>query len=129
MYGRCHGAKCPKIDFTCPEAPKQKCAYAYNRVLSGVKQGVIPDPGSMVGKFESDLGWNGSGGPKDLPTRPRHQGGDVFGFMDGHAKWLPRDQESALIRKSALVWKIPLPGYQPPRRGRPYPRGFGSALR
>ena len=30
------------------------------------------------------------GGPELLPEVPRHLGGDLYGFADGHVQWLPR---------------------------------------
>lgn len=100
-----------KFDFVCPSARNQKCGYACNRGLSALSLNNVPDAGSMVVFFESNLGWNGSGGPGDLPASPRHMGGDVFGFLDAHAKWFPRG------RQSGLVWHLPAaPPHKPSRR-------------
>ena len=80
----------------CPEAPKQDCGYAYNAALSNAKIIGIDDPANTVGLFESDKGWNASGHAELLPMEPRHLGGDNFGYIDGHARGLPRNPSSEM---------------------------------
>lgn len=66
--------------FQCPAAERLRCAYAMN-------EKVKPNsPPNTVLLFESDLGWNGSGGPGDLPDEPRHPDGHVILFVDGHVE-------------------------------------------
>jgi len=82
----------------CPEAPKQDCGYAYNASLSNAKIIGIDDPANTVGLFESDKGWNAAGDPAELlPIEPRHLGGDNFGYLDGHARWLPRHPAAEMM--------------------------------
>jgi prepilin-type processing-associated H-X9-DG protein len=38
--------------------------------------------------FETDGGWNVSGGPELLPAKPRHRGAYIIGFADGHVEVL-----------------------------------------
>lgn len=54
------------------------------------------EPAQVVMLFESDRGWNGSGGPEALPKVPRHNGGDFYAFWDGHCKWVRRGHETTL---------------------------------
>jgi len=81
----------------CPEAPRLRSGYAFNRALSGCSVDKIPHPHTTVLLYESDLGWNGAGGPETLVKTPRHRGKDVFAFADGSARSLRRDQEGTLI--------------------------------
>jgi hypothetical protein len=86
----------------CPEAPKLRSGYAFNSALSRLPMAELqktPDPHRTVLLYESDLGWNGAGGPETLVKKPRHRGQDVFAFADGSARALRRDQEAALIWK------------------------------
>lgn len=80
--------------FVCPEAPKLKCSYAFNRAFSSRKFREIPGDSILI--FESDRGWNASGGAEALPARPRHQGRDHFAFADGHVRMLTRAECSKL---------------------------------
>jgi hypothetical protein len=66
--------------FHCPEAPrKQRCSYAMNIKLGGVKdRGQIPKDTVLL--FESDAGWNAAGGPEIAVLR--HFRWHVI-FMDG----------------------------------------------
>lgn len=69
--------------FQCPDDPNHAaCGYAYNAKLSGTKN---PDA-RTVAIFESDLGWNGSGGPTNLITKPRHNGSIVVGLVNGQIR-------------------------------------------
>jgi prepilin-type processing-associated H-X9-DG protein len=80
--------------FHCPEAPAHlECAFAYNRSLGDTPHGAPADPMNTVAIFESDAGWNAAGGPELLPVKPRHLGGDNYGFADGHAVWMPRKSQ------------------------------------
>jgi len=80
--------KNPKV-FVCPDAPDLKCGYAYNAALSGAPANSVA--ADTVAIFESDAGWNASGTPEQmLPAKPRHLGGDNFGYADGSAQWMPR---------------------------------------
>jgi len=91
--------------FTCPDAPDQDCAFAYNVELDGAPWNDIADPGREIAIFESDAGWNVFGGMELLTPEPRHLGGDNYGYADGHAAWEPRSTP-------------PPEGSLPPRRRR-----------
>ena len=55
-----------------------------------------PRPAEQFSFFEADLGKEPLlGGAADLARPPRHQGGNVFGFMDGHCKWYQTGDEPA----------------------------------
>lgn len=84
----------------CPAARRLRSGYAFNRALGGLstaKLRKLPYPERIVVIFESDLGWNGAGGPESLVKRPRHRGRDVFAFADGSARAVERDKDSELI--------------------------------
>ena len=58
--------------FVCPATKNQRCSYAFNANLSGVRLADIPKSRRVVILFESDRGWNAAGGPELLPAQPRH---------------------------------------------------------
>ena len=60
--------------------------FAYNRRLASGHLYDLAYPSKLVMIFESDLGWNGSGGREAVIRQPRHPGGVVVGFADGHVK-------------------------------------------
>jgi hypothetical protein len=76
--------------FVCPTARNRNCSYAFSAPLGGVKAGAIEDAWLTVMLFESDAGWNATGGPELLPDEPRHAGGDNWAFADGRAFWRSR---------------------------------------
>ena len=69
--------------FECPSLPDQKSGYGYNAILSGARLNDAMASPSTVLIFESNGGWNLSGGKSSLVSQPRH-GGNVFGFVDSH---------------------------------------------
>jgi len=71
----------------CPKAPGISCGYAYNANLNGQRLMSVPKPKDTVLLFESDKGWNASGESSLLTPKPRHNGGQVVAFADGHAEW------------------------------------------
>ena len=72
--------------FLCPEGkPGARSHYAFNAKLSGVSPKALAQPSRTVLLFETDGGWNLSGGKELLPAKPRH-GTYVIGFVDGHAE-------------------------------------------
>jgi len=86
--------------FVCPEVPLRRCGYAFNRALAGLSAAdlrKLPHPERTVVIFETDLGWNGAGGPEALVERPRHRGNDAFAFADGSGRAIARDKQSDLI--------------------------------
>jgi hypothetical protein len=81
--------------FKCPGTESSsRCGYAYNAKLGGMEESKI-DPGTVM-FFESDAGWNASGGPELMITKPRHSGVFVVGLADGSAMQLRESQLSTL---------------------------------
>jgi hypothetical protein len=68
--------------FICPERPDLRCGYAFNSALAGLKPGDVKSGINAVIVFESDEGWNASGGIELLPNMPRHRGSDIYGFTE-----------------------------------------------
>jgi hypothetical protein len=70
--------------YVCPERPELRCGYALNAALSDLKtSSLTTDPYNTVVIFESDRGWNASGGMGILPGQPRHRGRDMYGYAGG----------------------------------------------
>ena len=63
-----------------------RCHYAFNAKLDGLNMDDIKNPALTVLVFETDGGWNISGGSELKPTKSRHAGKVVVGFADGHAE-------------------------------------------
>jgi prepilin-type processing-associated H-X9-DG protein len=78
--------------YHCYQAPALRSAYALNTGAVGAneKMAASPSAARLIVIFESDVGWNAHGGGELLPTPPRHLGGENFGFLDGHARWIER---------------------------------------
>lgn len=70
----------PKI-FQCPANPALPCAYAFNARLAGKKADEVNPQAVMI--FESDAGWNASGGPELMLDPSRHGRFFVVGLADG----------------------------------------------
>jgi prepilin-type processing-associated H-X9-DG protein len=68
----------------CPDHPGSLCSYVLNRKLAGKADKDIQQPWDTVLFFESDLGWDKTGGLEDAKTR--HQGMVIVGFADGSAR-------------------------------------------
>jgi hypothetical protein len=79
----------PKI-YVCPSAPDIRSGYAYNAQLSGLEDAKV-DPGTVM-FFESDAGWNASGGRELMITKPRHGGRYVIGLADGSVQQVTQAQ-------------------------------------
>ena len=79
----------PRI-YVCPGAPNARCGYAYNAQLSGMDESKI-DPGTVM-FFESDSGWNASGGKELMITKPRHGTRYVVGLADGSVQQMTEAQ-------------------------------------
>ncbi len=77
-------------DLVCPARRDLPSGYALNSSLPRIVVRMVRSPESVVFLFESDGGWNTVGRPELLPDRPRHFGGDNYGFADGSVKWLRR---------------------------------------
>ena len=90
--GLCDGymkkASIPSSAWHCPDRAFP-FSYASNRAIGGQTLKDMNDLNATIYVFESDAGsWNVSGGKGNLPPTSRHSGGNTYGFMDGHAKWL-----------------------------------------
>ena len=76
--------------FQCPAGDKtHQCHYAYNARLGGLDLDDVKNPGQTVLFFETDGGWNLSGGSELLPRKARHNRTVVVGFVDGHVEMVP----------------------------------------
>ncbi len=90
--------------FGCLEAEGLRCAFAYNRALSGVRVNDIAEPDAVVVVFESPRGWNGAGGPEALPAKPRHLEGDNYGLASGRVVWVKR--EDLAMGTAGIGWSV-----------------------
>jgi len=84
--------KAPNI-FQCPVESSRRCSYAINARLDGKKLSEV-NPQTVL-FFESDAGWNGSGGPESL-VLGRHRQMVVVGFADGSVRQMLRSQVGSL---------------------------------
>jgi len=84
--------------FLCPQGkPALRCHYAFNAKLAGKSTKDVQAPAETVLIFETDGGWNLSGGREQLPAKPRHRGAYAVGFADGHAEMV-RDARLEKLR-------------------------------
>jgi prepilin-type processing-associated H-X9-DG protein len=60
--------------------------YAFNAKLDGLSMDQIKNPAQTVMVFETDGGWNLSGGSELQPQKPRHGRMVAVGFVDGHVE-------------------------------------------
>ena len=72
--------------FQCPAGDKsQRSNYAFNALLSGVETSKVQVPAKTVLLYETDAGWNASGGP-ELALKKKHHGRTIMvAFADGHS--------------------------------------------
>lgn len=87
------GTGSPKI-YVCPGSPNLRSGYAFNTNLSGLESGNI-DPRTVL-IFESDAGWNASGGKEMMISKPRHYGRYIIGFADGSVQQMTAAQVAQL---------------------------------
>lgn len=83
----------PKV-FQCPSEPGRRCAYAFNAKLDGKKVGEI-DPQTVL-LYESDAGWNGTGGADNLKPHKHSSRTVNVAFADGSVQQLPRSRLATL---------------------------------
>jgi prepilin-type processing-associated H-X9-DG protein len=76
----------------------KRCHYAFNTKLDGLELKKVTDRAHTVLVFETEGGWNMSGGPELLPAKPRHGRMVVVGFGDGHV------EQVAEARLKELRW-------------------------
>ncbi|HEU6447512.1 MAG TPA: DUF4190 domain-containing protein [Verrucomicrobiae bacterium] len=85
--------------FRCPAASAlNRCDYAFNSKLSGMNAGTLSHANETVLIFESNGGWNASGGPElmALPFRHDHGRQTVVTFADGHSEIVNQDRLNSL---------------------------------
>jgi len=81
--------------FHCPaDFSDGRCSYAFNVQLAGTETGKA-DPNTVM-IFETDGGWNVSGGRELLLAKPRHRQMVVVGFADGHVEQVSESRLSQL---------------------------------
>lgn len=92
--------------FQCPLGlQSNRCHFAFNAQLAGVEKKQVTVPGRTVLLFETEGGWNVSGGPELLLSRPRHpwppdrRGAVALAFVDGHTEMATE------ARLQALRWQ------------------------
>ena len=81
--------------FKCPAAnPADQCDYAFNAALGGMDESKADPQTVMI--FESDAGWNASGGRELMVSR--HMGGRVcvVAFADGSVQEIRQSQLNTL---------------------------------
>ncbi|MGB2938165.1 MAG: DUF4190 domain-containing protein [Phycisphaerae bacterium] len=72
-------------------------AYAMNARLSDFPLSAVRSAGRTVLFFECRFGAPPGGGPELLPDQPRHPGGYVIGFVDGHVEGVAPQETDDLI--------------------------------
>jgi uncharacterized protein DUF4190/uncharacterized protein DUF4339 len=86
----------PKV-YLCPAGdPMRRCHYAFNASLSGVETKNLSSPGETVLFFETEGGWNQSGGRDLILSRPRHGATIGLVFADGHSEMVRENRLSRL---------------------------------
>ena len=81
--------------FHCPaDLLGGRCSYAFNIQVASTELAKV-DPSTVV-IFESDSGWNASGGQELLLDKSRHRHVVVVGFADGHVESVPESQQPKL---------------------------------
>ena len=76
--------------FRCPKS-LFPFGYAFNAFLDSVPVSQVDSLAETVLLFECDASsLNTFGDQTNLPQRPRHLDGDIYAFVDGHAKWMRR---------------------------------------
>jgi hypothetical protein len=76
--------------FQCPQRRGEQSGFGFNAKLAGRTLSSIPPDTVML--FEADGGWNFSGGSNDVVSSPPHGRSYVFGFADGSARQVTRDE-------------------------------------
>lgn len=79
--------------FICPMQDDGDYGYAYNINLVGVSASEVNPATVML--FESDAGWNATGGPELILQQPRHANVFIVGFADGSVRRVsPKEVQS-----------------------------------
>ncbi|HEU5397500.1 MAG TPA: DUF4190 domain-containing protein [Verrucomicrobiae bacterium] len=75
----------------------RRCDYAFNSQLGGIAVTRVAHPAETVLLFESDLGWNGSGGVDAVAgTRHGHGHASIVTFADGHVELVDQSRLNTL---------------------------------
>ena len=80
--------KCPAANFS------SRCDFAFNAKLDGLDTSKINPQTVLI--FESDGGWNASGGSELMIGKPRHARMVVVALADGSVRQLPESQLNTL---------------------------------
>lgn len=80
--------------YACPARPSLKCGYAFNSKLAGKEHSKVDSATVMI--FESDSGWNASGGKELMIQKPRHGGKFTVCFADGSVEEVAADEAATL---------------------------------
>jgi hypothetical protein len=67
--------------FKCPAARDGPCTYAFNKNLDGRRLSDVNDPAQVVLLFETEAGWNLSGGEESVKTRHESRMGNFFNVV------------------------------------------------
>lgn len=109
LYADEHEGKCPPATqwcddvlpnlegrqiFKCAQRRGGEGAYGFNAKLAGRTLSAIPPDTVMI--FETDKGWNTTGGEGEVVTSPPHGRNFVFGFADGSVRELTREELAEL---------------------------------
>lgn len=109
LYADEHEGKCPPAAqwcddvlpnlegrqiFKCPQRRGSEGAYGFNAKLAGRTLSAIPPDTVMI--FETDKGWNTTGGEGEVVTNPPHGRNFVFGFADGSVREMTREELAEL---------------------------------
>jgi prepilin-type processing-associated H-X9-DG protein len=81
---------CPAVD----TSANSRCDYAFNAKLDGLKVSAVNPQTVLI--FESDGGWNASGGPDSLVSRHINHRDSVVAFADGHVEIVSRSRLDSL---------------------------------
>ena len=77
--------------FQAATRPGLRCGFAFNARLGRLKEDTLT-AGNVVLFFESDQGWNASGGPELMIKVPRQNNVFIVAFADGSVHQLRADQ-------------------------------------
>jgi len=109
LYADEHEGKCPpaaqwcddvlpNLDgrqiFKCPQRRGAESAYGFNAKLAGRTLSAIPPDTVII--FETDKGWNATGGESEVVTSPPHGRNFVFGFADGSVREITKEELAEL---------------------------------
>lgn len=109
LYADEHEGKCPpaaqwcddvlpnlegKHIFQCPQRRGGEGAYGFNAKLAGRTLSAIPPDTVMI--FETDKGWNTTGGADAVITQPPHGRKFTFGLADGSIREVTKEELSEL---------------------------------